>query len=192
MASVLDLGLIEYFLPAFTFLFVFVLSYAILDKFKLLGDNKGVKLVAAFSLSTLIFFSSGVVELINKMTPWFFVFVIFTMFIIALFMFMGVKEDSIVKTVGSTQVVWTVIIIAIILFIVALVQVFGDVMSPYNSLEEDTGSVNVNTVSSSGGTVEKTRGSESMKTLVNPKVLGVLFLLVISALAVSSISKGLN
>jgi len=189
MASVLNLELLEYFLPAFTFLFVLVLSYAILDKFKLLGDNKGVKLVAAFSLSMLLFFSSGVVELINTITPWFIVMIIVAMFLIALFMFMGVKEDSIIKTVGSSQVVWVIIIIAIILLIVALIQVFGSVMSPYGN--SDTGEID-NSVSLDGSSQVKSRQSESIKTLVNPKVLGILFLLIISALAVSTISKGLN
>jgi len=188
MATVLDTGLIAYFLPAFTFLFIFVVAYAILDKFKLLGDNKGLKLVAAFSISMIFFFSTDALNLVNFITPWFIVLVIIAMFLISLFMFMGVKEDSVVKAVGSELVVWTVIIIAIILLIVALVHVFGTFLSPYDDVE--TGEIDTTTISD--GTGLKTRESESLNTLVNPKILGVLFLLIIAAFAVSTVSKGLG
>ena len=189
MASFLDIGLLEYFLPAFTFLFIFVVSYAVLDKFKLLGDNKGLKLIASFSISILFLFSTDALKLVNFITPWFIVMVVIAMFLIALFMFMGLKEDSIVKAVGSGQVVWPIIIISIILLIVALVHVFGSYMSPYGTLEEQPQET-VYSTSDDGDA--KSRESESMKTLVNPKILGALFLLIIATFAISYISKGLT
>ena len=45
MATVLDLGILEFFKPIFTFGLVFAIVYAILDKFKLLGDSKLAKLL---------------------------------------------------------------------------------------------------------------------------------------------------
>src|SRR3989344_5308142 len=54
MATILeDLGFLEFFLHVFTFLFIFVLVYAVLDKFKLMGENKWLKLIAAFSVALL-------------------------------------------------------------------------------------------------------------------------------------------
>ncbi|MBL7147804.1 MAG: hypothetical protein ISS82_03190 [Nanoarchaeota archaeon] len=188
MASFLDIGLLEYFLPAFTFLFIFVVSYAVLDKFKLIGDNKGLKLLAAFSIAILFLFSTDALQFVNFITPWFIVMVIIAMFLIALFMFMGVKEDAMVKAVGSGEVVWTVILIAIILLIIALVHVFGSFMSPY----EEGSTEQVEKTITSDGTESQTRESESLKTIVNPKILGALFLLIIATFAITYISKGLT
>lgn len=188
MASFLDISLLEYFLPVFTFLFVFVVLYAVLDKFKLIGDNKGVKLLAAFSVSILFLFSSDALNLINFITPWFIVFVVIAMFLIALFMFIGVKEEALVKRVGSGEVIWPIIIISIILLIVALVHVFGEYQSPYKTgSTEETVKQTV-----SDGEQAKTREGESLKTIVNPKILGALFLLIVATFAISYISKGLT
>jgi len=191
MASVLDIGILEHFLPVFTFLFIMVVAYAVLDKFKLLGDNKGLKLIAAFSISILFLFSTDALEFINFITPWFLVLVVIALFMIALFMFMGVKEDTMTKAVGSGTVVWTVIIVAGILLIVALVNVFGGVYSPY----EEGGTVDsevITVTDSSGVTTQRTRESESLGALTNPKILGALFLLIIAALAIHLVSKGLT
>ncbi len=187
MATILDIRLLGYFLPAFTFLFILVISYAVLDKFNLLGKNTWAKLIASFSIALLFLFSTDALRFVNFITPWFIVLVVVAMFLIALFMFMGVKEDTMIKAVGSGEVVWTVIIISIILLIIASVHVFGDVMSPYDSgdstetMEKTTGD----------GTGDKTRESESLKTLVNPKVLGALFLLIVATFAIAYVSKGI-
>jgi len=191
MASIMDIGILEYFLPVFTFLFILVVAYALLDKFKLLGDNKGLKLIASFSIAILFLFSTDALEFINFITPWFLVLVVITLFLIALFMFMGVKEDAMVKAVGSSTVIWTVIVIAGILLIVALVNVFGGVLSPY----DEGGAVDSESTivtDSSGGTSQRTRETESLSTLTNPKILGALFLLIIAALAIHTVSKGLK
>ena len=55
--ATLDISILEFLTPAFTFLFILVISYAILDKFKLLGDKVAPKLLAAFSVSMLFIFS---------------------------------------------------------------------------------------------------------------------------------------
>ena len=58
MATILEsLGFIEFFLPVFSFLFIFVIVYAVLDKFKLMGESKAVKVIAALSIALLFLFS---------------------------------------------------------------------------------------------------------------------------------------
>ena len=47
MATFLDLGVLNFFLPAFTFLFVLVIMYAILHKTNFLGKSNLVKMLAA-------------------------------------------------------------------------------------------------------------------------------------------------
>ena len=184
MATVLDLGLLEFILPVFSFLFVWVVVYAVMDKFNL-AKSTSVKLLVSFCIGLLFLFSADALEFVNFITPWFVVLVIVALFLIALFMFMGVKEDVISKSVGDPRVYWTGIIIAVILLIVALIHVFGAVQSPYQGGEVSSGE-------QTGISGEKTRESESLKTLVHPRILGALFLLIVATLAANFISRGLK
>ncbi|MBU2634193.1 MAG: hypothetical protein KJ674_03025 [Nanoarchaeota archaeon] len=174
MATVMDLGLLEYILPVFSFLFVWVIVYAVMDKFNL-AKNTSVKLLVSFCVGMLFLFSANALEFVNLITPWFVVLVIIALFLVAMFMFMGVKEDVMSKAVGDPRVYWTVIVIAVILLIIALINVFGSVQSPYD--EADDG---------------KSRESESLNTIVHPRVLGAIFLLVVASFATNFISRGLK
>ncbi|MEK6932581.1 MAG: hypothetical protein AABW56_02185 [Nanoarchaeota archaeon] len=171
MASILqDLGFLQFFLPVFTFLFIFVLVYAVLDKFKLMGENKWLKLIASFSVALLFLFSNDTLRFVEFITPWFVVLVVLALFILSLFMFMGLKEGDVEKVVKDPIVYWTVLVIIIILLIVAVGNVFSFV-SPYQ-----------------GG--DPTPPTEGLNAIVHPRTLGALFLLVIAAFAVKFISTG--
>ena len=71
MATILDIGLLELFKPAITFIFVWAILMAILLKTKLLGDNVGLNLLAALGGALMFLLTPGVVEVVNIMTPWF-------------------------------------------------------------------------------------------------------------------------
>ena len=98
--------------------------------------------------------------------------IILGFFIVAMLMFMGVKQETVVKTVSSGTVVWTVVIVSLILFIISVTTAFQDVKSPYED-EED-----------------KTRTTEGLNALVHPRLLGALFLLIIATYAIMFISQG--
>src|SRR3989338_166746 len=126
MATILqNLGFLEFFLPVFSFLFIFALVYAVLDKFKLMGENKWLKLIASFSVALLFLFSKDTLRFVEFITPWFVVLVVLALFILSLFMFMGLKEGDVEKTVKDPVVYWTVLVIIIILLIVAVGEVFS-------------------------------------------------------------------
>src|SRR3989344_1225115 len=112
MATLLDLGVLNYLTPLFTFLFILVISYAVLDKFKLLGDNFAPKAIASFSMAMIFILSTRMLKIVNLATPWFILMIIFGFFIVAMLMFMGVKQESIFKTVKSGSVVWPIIVVA--------------------------------------------------------------------------------
>jgi hypothetical protein len=190
MATVMDIGILQYLLPVFSFLFIWLVLYAVMDKFNLSKSNP-VKMMVSFSIAMLFIFSSRALRFVNLVTPWFVVMVIIALFLIGLFMFMGIKEEAIGKGVGDPRVYWTVIIIAVILLIIALVDVFGDVQSPYGGQLGDSSPSSTQTASSTGST-GPTRQSEGIRTIVNPRVLGALFLLVASALAANFITRGLK
>ncbi|MFH1210006.1 MAG: hypothetical protein V1663_04425 [archaeon] len=191
MATVMDIRLLQYILPVFSFLFIWLVTYAVMDKFNL-AKSTSVKLLVSFCIAMLFIFSSRALRFVNIVTPWFVVMVIVALFLIALFMFMGVKEEVIGKSVGDPRVYWTVIIIAIILLIIALIDVFGDVQSPYGNLGDNTDTTTSSTSSAQTSTSSPTRQSEGLNTIVHPRVLGALFLLVASALAANFISRGLK
>src|SRR3989338_1559993 len=120
MATILqNLGFLEFFLPVFSFLFIFALVYAVLDKFKLMGENKWLKVIAAFSIALLFLFNEGTLKFVEFVTPWFVVLVIIALFILSLFIFMGVKQENLSATIENPTVYWTVIVIIIILLLAA-------------------------------------------------------------------------
>jgi len=172
MATLLDLGLLVYLTPLFTFLFILIISYAVLDKFRLLGDNFAPKAIAAFSIAMIFIFSTRMLKIVNMATPWFILLIILGFFIIAMLMFMGVKQESITKIVGSGSVVWPIIIVSLILFAIVITTAFQDVQSPYG--EDD----------------DKTRTTEGLTALVHPRLLGALFLLIMVTYAIMFISQG--
>ena len=151
MATLLDLSILTYLTPLFTFLFILVLSYAVLDKFKLMGESPVLKGIASLSIAMIFILSGRMIKVVNLATPWFMLMIIFGFFLLAMLMFMGVKEDAIAKTAAGGAVVWAVFIVSIVLFVIVIVNAFQDVQSPY---EKES---------------EKTRTTEGMNALLNPR-----------------------
>ncbi len=170
MATPLDTGLLQTFSPVFIFILVFAVVYAIMDKFKLMGENKLVKLTISFIIGILFLFSPDMINVVNVLTPWFVVFVIAIMFLLSIFLFMGVREGELTKAVENPQVYWPVLFIAIIVFIIALIQVFGGKLPDVEESVDD-------------------RTSEGINAIVHPRLLGAIVLLVIASLAIKFISE---
>ncbi|MBU1204024.1 MAG: hypothetical protein KKG60_03080 [Nanoarchaeota archaeon] len=185
MASMLDVGLLQFFSPVFLFIFVFAIAYAVLDKFDVFKTG-WVKTVISLCMGVLFLFSKDAILFVNFITPWFIVFVVIVMFFIALFLFMGVKKDVMVATVQNQNVYWPVLIILFVLLTISIVHVFGEKSSPYEPGEiPDAGEV------TPSGEV-KTRESEGMRALISPKLLGAIILLIIMTIAIATLSKGLG
>ncbi|MFA5176296.1 MAG: hypothetical protein WC413_03515 [Candidatus Nanoarchaeia archaeon] len=164
MATLMDMGLLNYFLPIFTFLFIFAGLYALLDKTKILGENNALKFIAAFSVAMITLFTASIVDLINYVIPWFVFIAIFLILLFGVLMHFGIKEQDIWNNLS----VWTVMIIAFLILLIGLTQVFGDVFTPYQTV----------------GNTTKTIGSETLRTLFHPRTLGAIFLLIIASLTV--------
>jgi len=167
----IDVSMLEFLSPVFSFLFIFVVVYAVLDKFKLMGENKSVKLVAAFSIAMLFLFSEPARNLISLTTPWFAVLLVGALILLSVFMFIGVPENDLIKAVKDVKVYWPIIIISLLVFTIALVQVF------------ETGSDDLK---------PGPRTFEGINALVHPRILGAIFLLIIAAFAVKFISESIG
>ena len=172
MATLLDANIIGLIAPIIIFLFIMLVSFAVLDKFKLMGENKALHALVAFCIGVLFLFSKTAVGVVIAATPWFVVMIVLGMFIISLFLFLGVKEESLGVALKEPKVYWTILLIIIIFLVVVITNVY----KANNPVDESTTSGSPN---------------EGINALVNPKVLGAVVLLVIAAFAVSFISESL-
>jgi len=93
----IDLSAISYFNPIFSFVLLFVIVFAILQKSKILGESKPIQAIVGLVLS-LIFIS--VVEVrgyVEAVTPWFAVLVVALFFVVFLAALGLGKADDIAK-----------------------------------------------------------------------------------------------
>lgn len=178
MATILDVGILEYFTPVFVFLFIFALIYAILDKTNLLGESKALKSLVSFVFAMLFIITQDLMKLVTIMTPWFIVLLVAVLFIILFFLFVGAKNEQIAAAFTDKVVIWTVLIVILIIFGYGVTQVYGtDIHSIYGGEgAEDTGGLN----------------QAIGQILFHPKMLGVALILIIAALAVRWIAIGIG
>lgn len=115
MTSV-DLSLIQNYLPILSFLLVFVVVFAMLAKYKILGESKFVNLFVSFLIAAIFVSLTSAREYVISITPWFAVFVIVSLFILSLVGFSGKIPEVFTKGVG--------IVISIGLIIVFLVSAY--------------------------------------------------------------------
>lgn len=97
-------GLFEFFLP---FLLVFSIVFAVLQKIKVLGDNKGVHVIVSLAIGFLAVQNSFIVFLINNfLSNIALVLVLIIMFLVILGLLAG-KEVS-------AKLNWVVVVIALV------------------------------------------------------------------------------
>lgn len=172
MASILDIGLLDYFVPVFIFLFIFGILFALLEKVKIFGENKGLNALISFAIAFLFVLTPDLLGVVKIMTPWFTIMFVFVIMIVLLFMFVGVKEGAIAETFSERSMVWIVVIISLIILVYALTQVYGAQIQ----------NINVEGNATADGSPSMT--SQVGKILFHPRVLGMLLLLLIAAQAI--------
>ena len=187
MATFLDVTILGGFSLIFPFLLVFVVLYAVLINTKPFGGAKnGIYALMSFCIAVLMLFSKTAIALVETMVPWFVVMFIAILLIMMSFAFFGAKESDMLSTIKSHGALknWMVTI-AIAIVIISFAQVMGQGL-----LEEgETGE---------GGTIESPQGptgtnsfSENLgNTLFHPKVLGFIFIILLSTFTIFFLSKG--
>ena len=168
MVTPLNTELLGFILPVFSFILIYAIIFAILQKVKIFGDNTTTNTMIAFAISVLFVITPGAMEFVATISPWFVVMVFVAFSFIMIFMFFGTKEETIAKLSENATIQWTVIILGIIIIIAALTKVFG----PFFGQPSAT--------PGAGGEVER--------TLFNPKVLSTVFILLVASMAVRFIS----
>ncbi len=119
------ISIINYFLPIFSFLLVFIVCYAILQKTKVLGEsNHATNLFISLILSSFFIVQTQMVDFVQFASSWVTVFVIIMFFIFLLLAF--VPEKDILSKIlgGGNWFGWVILALAIIFFISASTYIF--------------------------------------------------------------------
>lgn len=165
MATFLDVSVLSLVTPIFVFLLIFVLVYATALKTKILGENNALIVTAALSVSVIAMFAgSSVPQFITNTVPWIVALFIGLLFLIFIYLFLGgSSEKEIMEQLGLK---WVVFVILIVIVFIGLVQVIR--LSPLQQ----------------GNATQDTFKQEVVSTLVHPRILGALFLMIIASFSV--------
>ena len=159
-----DLSGINYILPVFSFLLVVVVTYLILLKTEVLGENKFSLLFISFLIGVFfIAFSSGT-ELFGNIVPWFAILIVVLFFVLIIVGFTGLKLDDYGK-----GFMWLFVVLLGIVFIVSLFVVYNDILYNYLPGTSDAGLDSV--------------GISIKNWLWSMKTVGTIVLIGLSALA---------
>ncbi len=183
MATFLDIGLVEHFSVIFPVLLVFVVVFAMLQKSKILGDNKGLASLVALSLAIMMLFVPGVVKVFAIMAPWFVLVMLLILFFMIVLLFFGTKMEAIAEVASSWGTIhWFLLVISLVIFMGALGSVYGGAMLPYS---EDGKQVETFNATGEGGSTDTGDFNANVgRVIFHPKTLGMVFLLLVASLAI--------
>ena len=189
MATFLDVSILGHFTSIFTFLLVFVIVFGLLSMFKMFGEgHTGLYSIIALCIGFLVIFSSGVVTVLQTFLPWFTMLIIIVFLLIFASRMFGLSEGDVKAGFYSNPsfMTWILIFSAFILLF-SLGAGFGQ-----QTLEQGQG-VNLsssqaavtttNTTAQPGSTATLSFSQNLYNTLYNPKVLGMILILLIVILA---------
>ena len=125
----LNIAGLYFFMPVFSFLFVFLIVYAILLKTKLLGESKFVIALISFVIA-IIFMSFSTAnfstdQYVRTIVPWFAVLLVSVFLVLVL---AGLSTKDLGK-IMTNKFAWVVIAILIVIFVIAAIRVFNPVFN---------------------------------------------------------------
>jgi len=120
----LDISGLNFFMPIFSFLLVFVIVYALLVKFKVLGESQFVNVLISFIVAVIFMSFSSLKLYVETIIPWFVVLMV-VIFLVLMMGFFVSKDWS-----PSSWFSWIIILVLIIIFLVSAIYVFNPVFHP--------------------------------------------------------------
>lgn len=167
MATVFDIGLLSEFADIFAWILIFVVIYGILqitDIFK----NRGIHALIAMSMTVLLGITGGTTQVIAGLAPWFVITGFFVVFLMVLVSFMGGNiQDTVFGGAGG---MWWVFVPLVIGLVIALVA------GPFSGEAE---------VDPETGETILTPGQNVLDVITEPKILGLILILMISSVTVA-------
>jgi hypothetical protein len=199
MATFLDVGLFSHFGVIFVVLIVFLILFGLLEYIKAFGsDKKGLHALLALMVALLFLVSKIASRMVSNMVPWFMVAIIFVFFTLILVRMFGPGEGDMKKLIADPNVYPWIIVFAVLILLISLGNAFGQGL-----LEKGEGTVSVATNSTinrgytglepaAPGTTSVATPSFTtnlLNTLRHPKVLGMIFVLLIGAFCLLFLTK---
>ncbi len=173
MATVLDLSLLKQFSEIFAWLLIFIVTFGILGVTKVF-ESRGINALIALAVTVLLSTTTGTTGVIRGMLPWFVLVAFFLMFMLVLANFVGIPSSDVLSAfAGSRGAVWWIFTALIIGLTISLVS--GGQFSR-------GGETSINPVT---GMEEVTAGKAVINIITEPKVLALIVMLSISAIAVA-------
>lgn len=185
MASILDLGLLEFFSGFIVFLLVYAVTWGILSWQKWPGDNPGVQALIAFTVAFLMAVAPPARTFISIVTPMYIAFAIVLFFILFIVSMFGMSpEKDFPDILKDSRTRNWIVIICVVIFVGGLAFMFGQTL-----LEQQPGSTPLPSQPTGPGQTGTNSFQENLLlTLINPKVMGLLLLFTIAALAIYFLS----
>jgi magnesium-transporting ATPase (P-type) len=181
----LQLGILSYFSAIFPALLVFVLVYAILEKTKILGENKIVHSIAAIVAAFLVLLSRDIIAIISFGAPWFVLVFVFLTLLLLIYRFMGASEEDLAKVIRTDKPIqWAVFAVGAIIVIAAISNIYGQRLLEKEGVEG--GNVTAEEKAAEEG---RTFSSELYDTVFNPKVLGLIFIFLVAVFAIALLTR---
>lgn len=184
MAAEIGFGLLESFTPLFSFLLVFVVVYALLEKTRVMGENRGLHSMIALCIALIIIISPAVNQIIVETTPWFVLLFVFLMFLLMGVKFMGISEEDFITTMGGATASWWLVAISLIILLGVAGQIFGP------KLLAITAGGGEEVPTTTGGTGTASYSTNLGNTIFHPQFLGMVAVLIIAAFTIKTLAVG--
>ena len=188
MATVLELGVLNYFSIIFPGILVFVIVYMLLEKTKMLGESKPLHALAAVVAMFLVMLSKDIVAVINFGAPWFILVFVFLVLLILIYRFMGASEADLSAVIRKDKAIqWTIFAIGVIIVVSSIANIYGQ-----RFLEQGPGEDGVNVSAEEAREAAREEGtyrSELYEAFFNTKVLGLIFIFLVATFTISLITR---
>ncbi len=185
----LDVEFLGYFSPIFIWILVFSLAYGMMQVTKFLGENKIIHAGIGLIIATIFLFSTQAATVVLFIAPWFTVFFIFVVFLVMAYKLFGATDEDMLKVIRKESAVqYAILAFGIIILLFGLGAGFGQELLGYTSETTDVAAVTENLQlqgeAGTGSTATSSFQQNLVATLFNPKILGMLLILIIGAFTV--------
>jgi len=198
MATFLDVGLFSHFSVIFVVLIVFLILFGLLEYIKAFGsDKKGLHALVALVVALMFLVSKIASKMVSNMVPWFMVIILFIFFTMILIRMFGPGEADMKKLIADANVYPWLIVFVVLILLISLGNAFGQGL-----LESGQGNQPIATNSTVGGytdlapaipgttsTATPSFTTNLLNTLRHPKVLGMIFVLLVGAFCLLFLTK---
>jgi hypothetical protein len=178
MATLFDTALLEKFSIIFTWILIFAVVYGVAEMTKII-QSKPLVAIIAFCIATLAIITPAMPKILSSLAPWIVIIAIVILFLLMLANFLGIPTIQIVSGLGGRGAIWLVMAPLLIAVIFSLSSVFGQ-----NLLEQRTSGNDTTIVTATSSDTSSSHDQSVILALTNPKVLGVVIILLIAMFAI--------